>query len=74
MPLGKPAFLTWLGVPRELLGLELNLRATIADVVLRIGYLQWHICTHSLTDDHNREQQAAALHHGPPVPRLDAQG
>ena len=69
--------------PRQLLGLELNPRAAaIADVVLRIGYLQWHIRTHGLsemptpllTDDHNIQQQDAALHHGPPVPRLDAQG
>jgi hypothetical protein len=69
--------------PRQLLGLELNPRAAaIADVVLRIGYLQWHIRTHGLTqmpeplltDDHNIRQQDAALHHGPPVPRLDAQG
>jgi hypothetical protein len=51
-------------------------------VVLRIGYLQWHIRTHGLTqmpeplltDDHNIQQQDAALHHGPPVPRLDAHG
>ncbi len=69
--------------PRQLLGLELNPRAAaIADVVLRIGYLQWHIRTYGLTqmpsplltDDHNIRQQDAALHHGPPVPRLDAHG
>ncbi|UOR03728.1 class I SAM-dependent DNA methyltransferase [Hymenobacter aerilatus] len=69
--------------PRQLLGLELNPRAAaIADVVLRIGYLQWHIRTHGLTqmpeplltDDHNIQQQDAALQHGPPTPRLDAQG
>ena len=69
--------------PRQLLGLELNPRAAaIADVVLRIGYLQWHIRTHGLTqmpeplltDDHNIRQQDAALHHGPPTPRRDAQG
>jgi hypothetical protein len=69
--------------PRQLLGLELNPRAAaIADVVLRIGYLQWHIRTHGLThmpeplltDDHNIQQQDAALQHGPPVPRLDAHG
>lgn len=36
--------------PRQLLGIELNPRAAaIADVVLRIGYLQWHIRTHGLT-------------------------
>nr|WP_216859214.1 DNA methyltransferase [Hymenobacter citatus] len=69
--------------PRQLLGLELNPRASaIADVVLRIGYLQWHIRTHGLTqmpeplltDDHNIQKQDAALQHGPPTPRLDAQG
>ena len=32
--------------PRQLLGLELNPRAAaIADVVLKIGYLQWHLRT-----------------------------
>ncbi len=37
--------------PRQLLGLELNPRAAaIADVVLRIGYLQWHLRTHGPTD------------------------
>jgi hypothetical protein len=36
--------------PRQLLGLELNPRAAaIADVVLRIGYLQWHLRTYGLT-------------------------
>lgn len=69
--------------PRQLLGLELNPRAAaIADVVLRIGYLQWHIRTHGLTqlaepllDDYqNIRHQDAVLAHGPPRPRLDAQG
>ncbi|SFP79541.1 Type II restriction/modification system, DNA methylase subunit YeeA [Hymenobacter arizonensis] len=69
--------------PRQLLGLELNPRAAaIADVVLRIGYLQWHLRTHGLTqlaepllDSHrNIRQQDAVLQHGTPVPRLDAQG
>ena len=36
--------------PRQLLGLELNPRAAaIADVVLRIGYLQCHLRTYGLT-------------------------
>ena len=36
--------------PRQLLGLELNPRAAaIADVVLKIGYLQWHLRTHGPT-------------------------
>ncbi|GAB2963656.1 hypothetical protein GCM10027048_35940 [Hymenobacter coalescens] len=69
--------------PHQLLGLELNPRAAaIADVVLRIGYLQWHLRTYGpselrepLLDEYqNIRQQDAALQHGPPVPRLDAQG
>jgi hypothetical protein len=60
--------------PRQLLGLELNPRAAaIADVVLRIGYLQWHLRTHGLTqlrepllDDYqNIRQQDAVLAAGP---------
>ena len=69
--------------PRQLLGLELNPRAAaIADVVLRIGYLQWHLRTHGLTqlrepllDDYqNIQQQDAVLSYKTPVPRLDAHG
>ncbi|AHJ99396.1 class I SAM-dependent DNA methyltransferase [Hymenobacter swuensis] len=69
--------------PHQLLGLELNPRAAaIADVVLRIGYLQWHLRTYGpselrepLLDEYqNIRQQDAALQHGPPVPRLDAYG
>ena len=69
--------------PRQLLGLELNPRAAaIADVVLKIGYLQWHLRTHGeselpepLLDEYeNIRQQDAVLQHGPPVPRLDASG
>ncbi|GAB3835794.1 class I SAM-dependent DNA methyltransferase [Hymenobacter jeollabukensis] len=69
--------------PRQLLGLELNPRAAaIADVVLRIGYLQWHLRTHGATqlaepllDEYqNIRQQDAALRHDLPLPRLDAQG
>nr|GFB32847.1 hypothetical protein [Tanacetum cinerariifolium] len=61
--------------PRQLLGLELNPRAAaIADVVLRIGYLQWHLRTHGLTqlrepllDDYQniRQQDAALSYDGP---------
>ena len=55
--------------PRQLLGLELNPRAAaIADVVLRIGYLQWHLRTHGLTqlrepllDDYQNIQQQDAV-------------
>ena len=69
--------------PRQLLGLELNPRAAaIADVVLKIGYLQWHLRTHGeselpepLLDEYeNIHQQDAVLQHDPPVPRLDANG
>jgi hypothetical protein len=69
--------------PHQLLGLELNPRAAaIADVVLRIGYLQWHLRTYGpselreplLNEYQNIRQQDAALQHGPPVPRLDAHG
>jgi len=58
--------------PRQLLGMELNPRAAaIADVVLRIGYLQWHLRTHGLTqlaepllDNYqNIRQQDAILAH-----------
>ena len=69
--------------PRQLLGLELNPRAAaIADVVLKIGYLQWHLRTQGeselrepLLDEYeNIHQQDAVLQHGPPEPRLDASG
>jgi hypothetical protein len=58
--------------PRQLLGMELNPRAAaIADVVLRIGYLQWHLRSHGLTqlaepllDNYqNIKQQDAVLAH-----------
>ncbi|QNP54514.1 class I SAM-dependent DNA methyltransferase (plasmid) [Hymenobacter qilianensis] len=58
--------------PRQLLGMELNPRAAaIADVVLRIGYLQWHLRSHGLTqlaepllDNYqNIKQQDAVLGH-----------
>lgn len=69
--------------PRQLLGLELNPRAAaIADVVLKIGYLQWHLRTNGaselrepLLDEYeNIHQQDAVLQHDTPVPRLDASG
>ena len=69
--------------PRQLLGLELNPRAAaIADVVLKIGYLQWHLRTNGITqlaepllDEYrNIRQQDAALRHDAPTPRLDAHG
>ncbi|MCB2380539.1 class I SAM-dependent DNA methyltransferase [Hymenobacter sp. BT635] len=69
--------------PQQFLGLELNPRAaTVADVVLRIGYLQWHIRTYGLSelrepllDEYqNIRQQDAALRHDVPTARLDAHG
>ncbi|WP_338868469.1 DNA methyltransferase [Spirosoma sp. SC4-14] len=69
--------------PRQLLGLELNPRAAaIADVVLKIGYLQWHLRTHGMSelpqpllDEYeNIHHQDAVLQHGPPVARIDASG
>jgi hypothetical protein len=69
--------------PRQLLGLELNPRAAaIADVVLKIGYLQWHLRTHGMSelpepllDEYeNIHQQDAVLQHGTPVPRIDTNG
>ncbi|MDF7810913.1 DNA methyltransferase [Hymenobacter sp. YC55] len=69
--------------PHQFLGLELNPRAaTVADVVLRIGFLQWHLRTHGLSemrepllDEYqNIRQQDAAMQHDTPVPRLDAYG
>jgi hypothetical protein len=61
--------------PRQLLGMELNPRAAaIADVVLRIGYLQWHLRTHGLTqlaepllDNYQniRQQDAVLSYDGP---------
>ncbi|MFD2569968.1 class I SAM-dependent DNA methyltransferase [Spirosoma soli] len=69
--------------PRQLLGLELNPRAAaIADVVLKIGYLQWHLRTHGMSelpepllDEYeNIHQQDAVLQHGPPLPRVDTNG
>ncbi|GAA4452184.1 hypothetical protein GCM10023189_15190 [Nibrella saemangeumensis] len=55
--------------PRQLLGLELNPRAAaIADVVLKIGYLQWHLRTHGaselrepLLDEYENIQQQDAV-------------
>lgn len=69
--------------PRQLLGLELNPRAAaITDVVLKIGYLQWHLRTHGMSelpspllDEYeNIHQQDAVLQHAPPVARVDANG
>lgn len=70
--------------PEQLLGLEVNPRAAaIADVVLWIGYLQWHFRTHGsakrladpiLRQYGNIRQQDAILSYTNKKPRLDSQG
>lgn len=70
--------------PAQLLGLEVNPRAAaIADVVLWIGYLQWHFRAHGsatrlsdpiLREYGNIKQQDAVLSYTDKVPRLDANG
>ena len=68
--------------PAQLLGLEVNPRAAaIADVVLWIGYLQWHFRTHGhakrledpiLRQYGNIVQQDAVLSYTERKPRLDS--
>ncbi|PRY08960.1 type II restriction/modification system DNA methylase subunit YeeA [Pontibacter ummariensis] len=68
--------------PAQLLGLEVNPRAAaIADVVLWIGYLQWHFRAHGsatrlsnpiLREYGNIKQQDAVLSYSDRKPRLDA--
>ncbi len=70
--------------PEQLLGLEVNPRAAaIADVVLWIGYLQWHFKTHKnakrladpiLRQYGNIRQQDAVLSYSEKKPRLDSHG
>ena len=70
--------------PGQLLGLEVNPRAAaIAEVVLWIGYLQWHIRTYGdastlsepiLRDYETIREQDAVLAYDEKVPRLDADG
>ncbi|RPD51151.1 class I SAM-dependent DNA methyltransferase [Paracnuella aquatica] len=70
--------------PEQLLGLEVNPRAAaIADVVLWIGYLQWHFRTHGnanrlgapiLRQYGNIKQQDAVLSYTDRKPRLDSNG
>ncbi|NDK55745.1 class I SAM-dependent DNA methyltransferase [Pontibacter fetidus] len=70
--------------PAQLLGLEVNPRAAaIADVVLWIGYLQWHFRAHGtatrlsnpiLREYGNIKQQDAVLSYSDRKPRLDAGG
>ncbi|WP_345161708.1 class I SAM-dependent DNA methyltransferase [Pontibacter saemangeumensis] len=70
--------------PAQLLGLEVNPRAAaIADVVLWIGYLQWHFRAHGsatrlsnpiLREYGNIKQQDAVLSYSDRTPRLDSNG
>lgn len=70
--------------PAQFLGLEVNPRAAaIADVVLWIGYLQWHFRTHGnakrledpiLRQYGNIKQQDAVLSYSSRKPRLDGNG
>ncbi len=70
--------------PANLLGLEMNPQAAaLADLVLWIGYLQWHLRTYgsaqSLPDPvlrayGNIAARDAVLAPGTPVPRVDADG
>ncbi len=67
--------------PQQLLGLEVNPRAAaIADVVLWIGYLQWHFRAHGnakrlgnpiLREYGNIKQEDAVLSYSERKPRLD---
>ena len=70
--------------PTQLRGLEINPRAAaVAEVVLWIGYLQWHFNTYGnanrldeplLKDRQLIERRDAVLEHGFPTQRLDADG
>jgi hypothetical protein len=70
--------------PEQLLGLEINPRAAaITDVVLWIGYLQWHFRTHGdanrldppiLKDYGNIQCRDAVLDYDEKIPRTDEDG
>src|SRR6056297_3435349 len=70
--------------PEQLMGLEVNPRAAaIADVVLWIGYLQWHFRTHGdadrldpplLEDIDNIQTRDAVLAYDEKTPRTDEDG
>lgn len=69
--------------PHQFLGIELNpWAAAVAELVLWIGYLQWHFRTHGkaspaepvLRDFRNIENRDAVLTWAGTRPRLDAQG
>ena len=71
-------------IPAQFLGLEINPRAAaIADVVIWIGYLQWHFRTYGnatrlsnpiLREYKNIKQQDAVLSYSERKPRLDGDG
>ena len=69
--------------PHQLLGLELNPRAAVvADLVLWIGYLQWHFRTHGdaqppipvISNFHNIVESDALLTWRTRTPKVDADG
>ncbi|WP_338402025.1 class I SAM-dependent DNA methyltransferase [Paragemmobacter straminiformis] len=69
--------------PHQFLGIEVNpWAAAVAELVLWIGYLQWHFRTHGsaspaepvLRDFHNIENRDAVLDWDDRRPRLDADG
>lgn len=69
--------------PHQLLGLEVNPRAAvIADLVLWIGYLQWHFRTRGdanppipvIKNFHNIKHQDALLTYNSKIPLLDEDG
>jgi SAM-dependent methyltransferase len=69
--------------PHQFLGIELNpWAAAVAELVLWIGYLQWHYRTHGraapsepvLRDFRNIENRDAVLAWDATAPRLDAEG
>ena len=69
--------------PHQFLGIELNpWAASVAELVLWIGYLQWHYRTYGraapsepvLRDFHNIEHRDAVLEYEGRTPRMDEQG
>ncbi|WP_306110621.1 MULTISPECIES: DNA methyltransferase [unclassified Roseovarius] len=69
--------------PHQFLGIELNpWAANVAELVLWIGYLQWHFRTHGnaspsepvLRDFHNIEHRDAVLGWEDRLPRMDVDG
>jgi hypothetical protein len=80
--LGQPQELYTVN-PHQLLGLELNPRAAVvADLVLWIGYLQWHLRTRSseqipipvISNFHNIKHRDALMQYTRTVPAVDKRG